>query len=117
MYLAAPGSPGVFKRGVAEWFILAAVGISETSRKDLAEDLSEIKDYFFPGWRARPWGETEIKGSYLRAAHKRLAHRRRPAKPTGYHRLTVNRLDRLIHDLGSLFRKFRPHIYVVAIDK
>jgi Protein of unknown function (DUF3800) len=112
-----PGVPGVLKPGVSHWFVLAAVGISETSRIDLAEDIMYLKDKYFRGWKGRNWGDSEIKGSYLRAAHRRLSHGRRPAKPSGYNRLKKDRLDELCAHLAALFQKFRPVIYTVAVDK
>jgi hypothetical protein len=106
----------VLDPAVAPWFILAGVGIAETMRKDLAEDILEIKDKFFPGWKANPWKDTEIKGRYLHQAVTMTAAGRVPWQ-AGYQHLTAARARSLCRELARLFRRFRPIVYAVAIDK
>src|SRR6266705_529787 len=101
---------------VSQWFVLAAVGIAETSRNDLAANIVQIKDRYFSKWRDFPWKDSEIKGRYLHNAMTRLAARRRPSQ-NGYRTLTLSRAQRLCADLNRLFLKFRPIIYAVAVDK
>lgn len=54
------GRRWVLDPAVSPWFILGAVGIKETMRKDLAEDITEIKVRYFPGWNQGLWKDTEI---------------------------------------------------------
>jgi hypothetical protein len=108
----------VLNPGVSPWFILAACGIAETSRVDLAHQVMHIKDNFFPGWKAQPWRETELKGRFLCAAHRRLSRGKIPLKPVGYKSLrSIRQLENLCEALGRLLRKFRPLMYVIAVDK
>lgn len=108
----------VLSRGNEPFFILAACGIAETSRLDLAKQLTDIKDRFFPGWADGPWRDTEIKGRFLAQAHKRLKSGKPPLKPAGYRSLkTTSQVERLCDELARTFRKFRPIIYAVAVDK
>lgn len=112
------GGTWVLNPGVPQWFVLAACGIPETSRVDLAGTLVHIKDNFFPGWQQADWHDTEIKGRYLAQAHKRLSRGLRPLKPVGYRSLrTLRQLDRLCEALCRVLRKSRPLIYAVAVDK
>jgi hypothetical protein len=101
---------------IAQWFILTAVGVRETARKDLAEQIMAIKDRYFPSWRDKPWGDTEIKGRYLHRSVNARTKGKAPYDP-GYKHLTAARLTNLCADLGRLFLKFRPIVYAVAIDK
>jgi hypothetical protein len=113
---ARVGNRWVLDPSVSQWFILAAVGVAETSRKDLAEDITDAKDRCFAGWQAARWKESEIKGRHLHNAVTRLANRRLPSQP-GYRNLTLSRVRRLCGDLRKLFMKFRPIVYSIAVDK
>jgi hypothetical protein len=110
------GNRWVLAANVSQWFVLGAVGIAETSRRDLAEDIIEIKDKYFPGWTTNPWKDTEIKGRFLSNAHARRSGGKPPSK-AGYRHLTLVQVTKLCEDLSRLFMKFRPTVYVVAVDK
>jgi len=103
--------------GASPLFILAAVGIHQASRADIARDISEIKDRMFPGWRTQPWANTELKGSYFAQAQRRIASGRSPLRPPGYAASTGPDLDALRRSLGSLFKKYRSVIYAIVVDK
>jgi hypothetical protein len=107
----------VLKLGASEWFILSAVGIKETSRPDLAKSIQHFKDIYFPGWPLLSWKDTEIKGRHLKQAATRLSSGRIVLRPDGWRTLTSHQFVRLVADLERLWRKFRPMVYVVAIDK
>lgn len=101
---------------VSQWFILGAVGIAETSRKDLAEEIKGIKSRYMPGWDLEAWKDTEIKGRYLHNATRKLKDGKLPSQK-GYRNLTTAGAHRLCDDLSRLFLKFRPIVYAIAIDK
>lgn len=101
----------------SDWFILSAVGIPSHSRLVLAEQLQSIKTHHFPGWHKRSWRESEIKGRDLKQAANRLASGKIALRPDCFRSLTKQGIHYLCNDLGSVFRKFRPIIYVVAVDK
>lgn len=103
--------------GASPLFVLAAVGVHQASRSDVAQDITQIKDRVFPGWRTQPWGDTELKGSYLAQAQRRLDSGRIPLNPPGYRGMTGPNLANLRASLGSLFKKYRPVIYAIAVDK
>src|SRR6266542_1942497 len=106
----------VLDPAVSQWFILAGVGIPETSRTDLADNLTAMKDKFFPGWRRAAWRESEIKGRYLNNAVRKLATGRLPSYGA-YRNLTRRSANDLCSELARLFLKFRPIVYAIAIDK
>jgi hypothetical protein len=103
-------------RSVSQWFILAGVGIPETSRTDLADNLMAIKDRFFPMWRKSAWKRSEIKGRYLNNAVRKLAAGKLPSHGA-YRNLSGKQANALCAELARLFLKFRPIVYAVAIDK
>ncbi len=105
------------KQGVPEWFILAAVGIPAHSRSTLAEQLRVTKARACPDWEQRPWKDTEIKGRDLRQGMERLERGAPPLRPSGFRTLNKKSMRWLCRDLGWAFRKYRPIIYVIAIDK
>lgn len=106
----------VLDPAVSQWFVLAGVGIPETSRKDLAENLTDMKDRYFPTWRSAEWKDTEIKGRYLHNATRNLARSRLPSQ-RGYRSLTATTANNLCGELARLFLKFRPIVYAIAINK
>lgn len=104
---------------VRDLFALAAVGIHDSSREPLAEELVAVKArHFGEGAVARAWGETEIKGRNLaEAARVREGHAPRDL-PAGYAAVAdPARLGNLLRDLGQLFAKFRPLVFTVIVDK
>lgn len=105
------------KPGAAEWFVLSAVGIPAHSRLTLADQIRITKDRAFPGWSTRPWARSEIKGRHLRYAHDRLSAGKTVSRPAAHAGLTPKTLKRLCADLSWSFYKYRPLVYVVAIDK
>lgn len=106
----------VLDSNVSQWFVLSALGIPETSRKDMAEDVTDLKDRYFKNWRTWPWRDTEIKGRFLFSSHRRLKQGKRPMK-NGYRDLTLSQIRQICLEIGRIFKKFRPIIYVVAVDK
>lgn len=106
----------VLDPAVSQWFILGAVGIAETSRKDLAEDIMDVKDRYLPTWRQSPWKDSEVKGRFLHNAVTKLASGRLPSH-TGFRNLSLRSARALCTDLSRLLLKFRPIIYAVAVDK
>lgn len=118
MVVADANAPVVaLKPGVSEWFVLSAVGIPAHCRLTLAEQLRLVKDRAFEDWRDEQWCDTEVKGRHLRQAVLRLQKGKGPLRPEGYKTLDLKRAELLCSDLGWLLTKFRPVIYVVAIDK
>ncbi len=107
----------MLKPGNSEWFVLSAVGIPDHCRITLAEQIRLVKDRAFANWRGRPWSESEVKGSYITHAAKQLALGDRPRKPQAYRGLSEPQLRLLCQDLGWVLRKYRPIVYVVAVDK
>jgi hypothetical protein len=112
-----PGGTWHLKDGSSDWFILSAVGIPENSRLDLANAILNVKTKYFPGHEAEEWKHSELKGSFLRKAGDRLASGRSPMTPTAYASLTKGQYGALCTDLGRLWQRFRPLVYLVAIDK
>lgn len=107
------------KPGTSRFFILAGIGVRDTSRKPLAEGLLDIKRKHFGATAvAGPWGETEIKGRHLARAARSAATGRTGWCPRGYRELTTPRqVSALLKDLGLVLSTFRPLVFAVAIDK
>lgn len=116
---ATQAVPWSLKPGASEWFVLSAVGIPETSRLDLARRIREVKAcHFLKDFPDGPWKDTEIKGRFLRMAADRLQKGKTPLTPLGYRSLSSQKkLEAMCRDLGLVWHRFRPLIYVVAIDK
>lgn len=114
-----PADSESLKAGVSDWFVLAAVGIPDASRKPLAEEFFELKKkHFGPDMALHPWGESEIKGRFLFRVARSAASGNTLEKPAAYATLdTPAKVDALLHDLGMLFVKYRPLSFAVAIDK
>ncbi|HEX6500421.1 MAG TPA: DUF3800 domain-containing protein [Micromonosporaceae bacterium] len=117
--LTKPGSPTDLKPGVSKHFILAAVGVRDTSRKPLAEAIFGLKKRHFGLHAERmPWSASEIKGRYLFRAARSVATGHVLEHPDAYVCLdSVVKVNALIEDLGLIFAKFRPIIFAVAVDK
>lgn len=106
------------KPGAPRWFILASVGISDTSRLSVFDELRILKDKYFPAWKTLDWSESEIKASYLRQAAKRLRMGKPALKPRQYNSLSIENLrDMCDHIERRLFKKFRPWVYAIVVDK
>jgi acyl-CoA-binding protein len=115
----APGiSPSTLKPGVSEYFVLSAVGVRDSSRKPLAEELFALKRRHLGEAAKEKWGTTEIKGRYLFRASRSVANGKVLSDPPGYAVLdTVEKVDALVTDLGLVFAKYRPLTFMVAVDK
>jgi hypothetical protein len=91
-----PHNPRRLKAGVSPWFVLAAVGFRDTSRANLAEALTSLKEkHFGADSSLRPWAESEIKGRHLVRATRRLSRGQRIGDPPAYSGLTEARLAAL----------------------
>ncbi|WP_062305162.1 DUF3800 domain-containing protein [Demequina subtropica] len=104
---------------VRDLFALAAVGIHDSSREPLAEEILRVKERHF-GTHAvsRAWGETEIKSRHLWLASRWASGEFPGGLPTGYANvLEKMHLHYLLRDLGQLFAKFRPLVFSVVVDK
>jgi hypothetical protein len=113
-----PGGSGpVLKRGVADWFVLSAVGIPDHCRLTLAAHLRQLKDKNFADKHRKPWKDSEIKGRYLRQAALTARGVKVPQPPSGYRGMSVGDVEKLCTGLGWLLRKYRPLVYVVCVDK
>ena len=115
-----PGaSPPQLKPGTSPYFILAGVGVRDTSRKPLAEKILEIKErHFGPVVGTGAWADTEIKGRHLARAARKVAAGDVLARPAGYlHLTTASQVDELARDLGLVFSTFRPTIFATVVDK
>lgn len=112
-------TPRELKRGVSEYFILAAVGIRDTTRKPLAEALVRLKQrHFGAAVGTEPWGASEIKGRHLFRVSRSVATGHLLTKPAAYAQLrTPKMVDAFLRDLGRLFSTFRPLTFAVAVDK
>lgn len=101
------------------YFVLAAVGIRDTSRKPLAEALLALKARHFGDHAAQqPWAASEIKGSNLARLARSVDTKQVPAGPLLYRELaTAKQSDALVEDVGRVFYKFRPLIFAIAVDK
>lgn len=115
--LAAGTQPPALKAGVSPYFVLAAVGIRDTSRKPLAEALLALKQRHF-GTELLPWNASEIKGRYLFRLARSVASGHVASSPAAYAALdSVAKADQLIDDIGRIFFRFRPLIFAIAVDK
>jgi len=105
--------------GASEYFVLSAVGIHDSSRELLALELRAIKERVFGAAATdRPWGDTEIKGSYLAHLDHNLRDGAHDWLPPGYAAVyDLNHMHELLRDLGQLFAKFRPLVFSVVVDK
>ena len=111
--------PPELKAGVSPWFVLAAVGVRDSSRKLLAEALVTVKKKHLGGASDdAPWADTEIKGRYLARAARSAAAGKSLRSPVGYRGIdTEAASEALALDLGRIFARFRPMVFAVAVDK
>lgn len=98
-------------------FVLAAVGIQDTSRLDLAASIRTVKERYFPQHFPGEWDHTEFKGRFIRNLGTRLAEGKGVFSPRGYSTLSRGDFGRMVFDLSLVWRRFRPQVYVVVVDK
>ena len=104
-------------RGNSEWFLLAAVGVHDTARRRLAESLYAIRKKHFPE-TVDDWDVAEVKGRRIAQARQRIFSGSGPDETAAYTSLTTaEALHDLETDLAAIFARFRPTIFIVAIDK
>ena len=100
-----------------EWFVLSAVGIRDTTRRPLAETIDALKTQHLGS--AEVWDDTELKGRRLAVTRNRIAGRRRDSdieyEYPGIR--TEAQLASLVRDTGTLFTRFRPLTFTVAVDR
>ncbi len=103
----------------SECFILAAVGIHDSSRELLADELIALKRLYFPEtFGTEEWGRSEIKGRFLTHSSRLRGHERARFLPEGWREVDDPALmEHLLNDLGNLFAKFRPLIFTSLVDK
>src|SRR5690606_4124849 len=103
-------------RDTTDWFVLSAVGIRDTSRRPLAEEIDRIKRAHLGSRAERAWNETEIKGRRLAITRRRLEGEA-PDDDAYPEVKDLKRLNALEHELRMLYARFRPLTFTVAIDK
>jgi len=108
--------PDQLAHDTTEWFVLSAVGIRDTSRRPLAEEIDRIKRSLLGSRTDRPWNQTEIKGRRLAITRKALESSS-PDDDAYAEVKDLRRLNALEHELRMLYGRFRPLIFTVAIDK
>jgi hypothetical protein len=111
-----PSDAKLLKKGVSEKFILAAVGIRDSSRRPMAEAIFALKEKHLGA--TNTWAESEIKGRYLFRAARSAAAGKTLESPAAYAQLnTPEKVDAFVRDIGFLFSTFRPIIFSVVVDK
>jgi hypothetical protein len=117
-----PGARGTLESqpGPSPWFVLAAVGIRDTSRQPAAEAMLAFKNKHLDmaGNGDDAWERTEIKGRYLAQASRSALEGSSVSRPAW--RGTFGdpvKAAGAVHVLSNIFARFRPTIFVVAIDK
>jgi len=112
-----PEDPSKLARGSSEWFILSAVGIRDTTRRSLAEELDRVKRRHFP--ESERWTATEIKGRHLAETRKRLRSPHYVADAADGYSIftTTEQLSALEDDLRLVISRYRPIVFSIAIDK
>lgn len=107
------------KQGVSKWFVLAAVGIRDSSRQPIAEAMFALKKrHFGAEIEGKEWAASEIKGRFVARSARRVAAGSSLERPKSYSVLkTAAQVDGLISDLGLVFAKFRPIVFAICIDK
>jgi len=114
------GDPSLLKTGTSPFFVLAAVGFHDSSRRPLAEAIVELKLRHFGSSLVQnaPWSNTEIKGRHLRRAQHSIATGHFLRSPVGWQSLkTSGQVEALIEDLRLTLVKFRPLIFAAGVDK
>lgn len=110
-----PADPTRLKSDTSDWFVLSAVGIRDTTRRVLAEEVDRIKREHIRADAKSPWNDSELKGRRLAITWKNL--RDGDDRPGGYPIRTRGQLAALEKDAQLLFSRFRPITVTVAIDK
>jgi hypothetical protein len=111
-----PDDPTRLKSDTSEWFVLSAIGIRDTTRRVLAEEIDRIKRQRLGAGTNAPWNDTELKGRKLAITWSNI--RDDATRPGGYPTIrTATQLDALETDASLLFSRFRPITVTVAIDK
>ncbi|MCS5496348.1 DUF3800 domain-containing protein [Cnuibacter physcomitrellae] len=107
------------KPGTSPYFVLAAVGVRDSSRRPLAEALHEIKTkHFGDDIDEVPWADSEIKGRFLTRAARSVAAGKVLLSPRRYQQVnSIAKANSLILDLGLVFSKYRPLIFATVVDK
>ncbi|MFJ9313815.1 DUF3800 domain-containing protein [Pimelobacter simplex] len=106
------------KDGASRYFVLSGVGVRDSSRKPLAEQLFEIKKEYFGQYVDGPWGDTEIKGRHLFRAHRSVSAGKVLSSPAGYQALdTVAKVRGFVKQLGLVFDTYRPITFTIVVDK
>ncbi|MDO9063006.1 MAG: hypothetical protein Q7U41_00355, partial [Microbacterium sp.] len=110
--------PPTLRPGTSNFFSLSGVGIRDSSRRPLAESLIKLKRKHFGAAVEGPWGDTEIKGKFVTQATPAMRRRIRGTLPRGWESIdSAEKVDALSRDIGLLLDKFRPLVFVIAIDK
>ena len=119
MTFSAPQRGHTRPQGASDLFVLAAVGIHDSSRARLAVEIQEAKlRCFGEGAMARPWNDTELKGTFLSHVVRHHDGDRIGRIPAGYGALVARgKVDALLRDLGQIFAKFRPLVFAMVVDK
>lgn len=112
----SPHNPAELVEDTTDWFVLSAVGIRDTSRRPLAEEVDRIKRTYLTPVEGETWDATELKGRRLaitRGALEAREHRNDayPSLTTKAQLLAVERASSL------LFSRFRPLVFSIAVDK
>ena len=104
---------------IRDLFALSAVGIHDSSREPLAEEIVTVKARNFgEGAVRRDWGDTELKGRLLSEAARIAKGEHGRDIPAGYAAVTTPQgLGLLLRDVGQLYAKFRPLVFTVIVDK
>lgn len=104
----------LLRPGHSNYFTLAGIGIRDTARTRLAEQLLRLKLTHFGEHDGAGWAATEIKGSYLRRAVADGGGESRNL-PAGW--TTLRDAQALVDDLALLVRQFRPLVLTNVVDK
>ena len=117
---AWPGAAGAGSTP-SEFFVLAAVGMPDTSRQNAAEALMALRArhlHLPQGGLPSSWEAQEIKGSYLAQAARASGKGVQPARVAFRGAFaSLSSTTGFLHSLRNIFNRFRPTIFVVAIDK
>jgi hypothetical protein len=102
-----------------DYFVLAAVGIHDSSRAPLARAVIDIKAKYLGVPKAKDdWRSRELKARYLMAVARKGQHFSAAQVPAPYVALVdVGARKRLAYDLRRLFTRFRPATVAVVVDK
>ena len=105
--------------GSSPYFVLSAVGISDTSREPIARDIGRIRSKYLPDAKDElPWSHGEIKGRYLATAARAVDKGSLPARAVFRHAFGGSDAGAgLLGSLGNVFARFRPLVFSVVVDK